>query len=70
MPLSWRSTASWGEVPAVVSTVAVELADLRRFVSDRLGVAAAPASAIVVERMPLLPSGKPDRLAVRALLRH
>ena len=60
----------WGEVPAVVSTVAVELADLRRFVSDRLGVAAAPASATVVERMPLLSSGKPDRFAVRALLRH
>jgi len=63
-----QESARWGEVPVVVSTVDVDLPTLRRFVSDRLGVAAAPDRVAVVERIPLLATGKPDRVAIRAAL--
>jgi O-succinylbenzoic acid--CoA ligase len=49
-----------------VSTVAVELAPLRALVADRLGPAAAPARIVVLEALPMLSSGKPDRLAIRS----
>ena len=58
----------WGEVPVVVTTVAVDLASLRATVSDALGVAAAPAAVEVLDALPLLASGKPDRVALAASL--
>ena len=57
----------WGEVPVLVSTSEVSPAELKPLVVESLGRAAVPASVIVLERMPLLVSGKPDRLAIREL---
>jgi o-succinylbenzoate---CoA ligase len=58
--------AEWGEAPAVVTPVPVDLDALREAVAA-MGVAARPARVIVVERMPELPSGKPDRIAAARL---
>lgn len=60
--------ARWGQVPVIVSTVSMELAELRAIAREGLGVAAAPARLVVVGDIPLLSSGKPDRLAIRARL--
>jgi len=57
-------STKWGEVPVVVSTVAVDLASLRATISAALGVAAAPAAVEVLDALPLLASGKPDRVAL------
>jgi O-succinylbenzoic acid--CoA ligase len=46
----------------------MDLAELREFARGALGVAAAPARLVVVDDIPLLSSGKPDRLAIRARL--
>jgi O-succinylbenzoic acid--CoA ligase len=51
----------------VVSTVDVDLVALRSLASAALGAAAAPARVVVVDGIPLLATGKPDRLALRAL---
>jgi len=58
----------WGEVPVLVATSGYDLADLKALVVPSLGRAAAPASVVVLERMPLLASGKPDRRAIRELV--
>ena len=58
----------WGEVPVIVSTQAADLAALRREVAARLGKAAAPAAVITVENLPVLSSGKPDRVALTRLV--
>ena len=60
--------ARWGQVPVVVSTRAMDLAELRAIARGGLGVAAAPARLVVVDDIPMLSSGKPDRLAIRAQL--
>ncbi|KQO82339.1 hypothetical protein ASF17_04280 [Frigoribacterium sp. Leaf263] len=55
----------WGEVPVVVTTEdAPDLTDLRRALVERAGRAAAPDRIVVVDELPLLPSGKPDRVAL------
>ena len=56
----------WGQVPVVVATRDMPLGELRALAVAALGVAAAPSRLVVVERIPLLASGKPDR---RALLK-
>ena len=56
----------WGQAPVVVTTVPLELDELRDAVAA-MGVAARPARVIVVERMPELASGKPDRVAAARL---
>ena len=56
----------WGEVPVVVSTVSMPLAELRALVANELGPAAAPAGIVVVDSIPLLASGKPDRVSLRS----
>jgi o-succinylbenzoate---CoA ligase len=58
----------WGTVPVVVSPVAVDLAALRTAAKRALGNAAAPAAVVVVDAIPLLPTGKPDRRALAALV--
>ncbi|MFC0680008.1 AMP-binding protein [Lysobacter korlensis] len=58
--------AEWGQAPAVVTTVPVELDTLQDAVAA-MGVAARPAQVMVVDRMPQLPSGKPDRIAAARL---
>jgi O-succinylbenzoic acid--CoA ligase len=60
--------ARWGQAPVVVSTRSMDLAELREITRQSLGVAAAPARLVVVGDIPLLSSGKPDRLAIRARL--
>ncbi len=70
--------ARWGEVPVVVTVPAsgrdtppahtdAVLAGIRQAVASALGKAARPARLVTVEEIPLLASGKPDRLALRAL---
>jgi len=61
----------WGEVVTAVIVPAdpsapPQLADIRAHVRDRLPVYAAPAALLLVPEIPLLPSGKPDREALRA----
>jgi O-succinylbenzoic acid--CoA ligase len=56
----------WGQAPAVVTTVPVALETLREAVTA-MGVAARPARVIVIDRMPELSSGKPDRMRAARL---
>ena len=55
----------WGQVPVVVATRDMPLDELRALAVAELGVAAAPSRLVVVERIPLLASGKPDRVGLR-----
>jgi o-succinylbenzoate---CoA ligase len=62
----------WGErVTAVIvpadETAPPELADLRAAVAAKLPCHAAPRAAVYVPEIPMLTSGKPDRLAVRMI---
>lgn len=57
----------WGEVPVVVTTRPIELADLRAAVGASLGAAAAPDRVITLDAIPTLSSGKPDRTTIRGL---
>jgi o-succinylbenzoate---CoA ligase len=67
-----RPDPEWGQrvVAAVVPSGdrAPDLADLRRWVADRLGAAAAPRQLHVLAAVPTLHTGKPDRRAVAALI--
>ena len=62
----------WGEVPVVVTEgdAALPLTALRETVAEVLGRAAAPARVIEVGRLPRLASGKPDRVALSAVVRE
>jgi O-succinylbenzoic acid--CoA ligase len=66
-----RPDATWGHrvvatvVPSPGATPA--LPELREWVSDRLGRHAAPRQLHVLDALPLLHTGKPDRRAVAAL---
>ncbi len=60
----------WGEVPVVVvareaSAEAYDLDELRTIVGTQLGVAGRPAALIEVDELPVLASGKPDRVTLR-----
>ncbi|MBE1536446.1 AMP-binding protein [Actinomadura algeriensis] len=65
-----RPDPEWGErVAAVVVPAAgapLTLAELRAFVRETMPAHAAPRELERVERIPLLPSGKPDRARLRA----
>jgi o-succinylbenzoate---CoA ligase len=66
-----RPDAEWGELVTAVVVPAdpsapPRLADIRGHVRDRLPGWAAPTALLLVPEMPLLPSGKPDRAALRA----
>jgi O-succinylbenzoic acid--CoA ligase len=58
----------WGEVPVVVSPVEADLEQVREAVAGVLGAPARPERIVVIEELPLLPSGKPDRTALRLLV--
>jgi O-succinylbenzoic acid--CoA ligase len=62
-----RASGEWGEVPVVVTEHPVDLEVVRARVGDALGRAARPAEVLVVDRLPMLASGKPDRRAARTL---
>ena len=57
----------WGDVPVVVTTRDADLGAVRDAVAASLGRAAAPRRIVVVDELPLLPSGKPDRRALAIL---
>ena len=58
----------WGEVPVVMTaTGGVDLPTMRAVIGERLGRAAAPRRIVVVDPMPLLSNGKPDRVRLAAL---
>lgn len=57
----------WGQVPVVAATRAVDLPALRAAVAGRLGRAAAPHRVLVLDPLPSLASGKPDRRRIAAL---
>lgn len=61
-------SAEWGEVPVIVTTAPVDLAVMRTTVGAALGRPAAPSRVELVDSIPLLPSGKPDRVALREWL--
>jgi O-succinylbenzoic acid--CoA ligase len=58
--------AEWGQVPVVVAPRAagVSLAGIRSSAAAALGRAAAPARLLIVDEIPQLASGKPDRRAL------
>ncbi|MDR6571813.1 O-succinylbenzoic acid--CoA ligase [Curtobacterium sp. 320] len=62
-----RASGEWGEVPVVVTERPLDLEVVRAAVGDALGRAARPADVVVVERLPMLATGKPDRRAIRAI---
>jgi O-succinylbenzoic acid--CoA ligase len=62
----------WGELVTAVIVLAddsapPELADLRAAVAARLPRYAAPRAVVFVPEIPMLTSGKPDRLAIRMI---
>jgi O-succinylbenzoic acid--CoA ligase len=57
----------WGQVAVVASTVAVPLHVVRAAVAERLGREAAPDRILLLDAMPTLATGKPDRLRIAAL---
>jgi O-succinylbenzoic acid--CoA ligase len=63
-----RASAEWGEVPVVVSAVPVDLDSLRARAGAALGRAARPAEVILVDTVPMLASGKPDRRAIASMV--
>ena len=63
------SSEQWGQVPVVVATSAgATIADVRARVGAELGPPARPDRILVVDRIPLLSTGKPDRRAVAVLV--
>jgi len=58
----------WGEVPVVVTTQSADLATVRRAVGAALGPEARPDRIRVLDALPTLPSGKPDRLTIARLV--
>lgn len=59
-----RADDRWGEVPVVVTVGSGSLAAVRAAVESALGPEARPADILVVESIPLLSSGKPDRMTL------
>ncbi len=58
---------TWGHVPVVVTTKNLDLTALRLGIGAELGPEARPDRVLTIPEIPLLPSGKPDRLALTAL---
>ncbi|MCS6578484.1 AMP-binding protein [Curtobacterium poinsettiae] len=63
-----RSAGEWGEVPVIVTEQPLDPDTVRAHVGAALGRAARPADVVLVDRIPMLASGKPDRRAVQALV--
>lgn len=57
----------WGQVPVVVSMLDLPIDVVRAAVGEALGRQAAPQRILVVDAIPLLASGKPDRLGIASL---
>jgi O-succinylbenzoic acid--CoA ligase len=61
--------AEWGQTPVVVTDIAADLDDVRTAVAHAVGREAAPSRVVVVAGIPVLSSGKPDRLSIAAMVR-
>ena len=61
-----QPSTEWGQVPVVVvdAPPAIHLSELRAAIAAELGRAAAPARIVLVDHLPMLASGKPDRVAI------
>lgn len=57
----------WGAQVAAAVVGSVNPDAVRRHAQEHLGSHAAPKIVLTLDKLPLLPNGKPDRLAVRAL---
>ncbi|HET6826295.1 MAG TPA: class I adenylate-forming enzyme family protein, partial [Amnibacterium sp.] len=58
----------WGEVPVVMTAAGgTDLPTMRAVIGERLGRPAAPRRIVVVDPMPLLSNGKPDRVRLTEL---
>lgn len=57
----------WGQAPAVITTGLADESAVRATLVDALGPAATPATVLRLDALPLLDSGKPDRVALTAL---
>ena len=59
----------WGEAPVVITTRAIALDVVRQAVANQLSsAAAAPARVMLIDEIPLLSTGKPDRLALATVV--
>ncbi len=58
----------WGQAPAIATTQNADEQTIREAIGAMLGAAARPIAVVTVPAIPLLSSGKPDRVALRALL--
>jgi O-succinylbenzoic acid--CoA ligase len=65
---SWYADEEWGQVPAIVSTTAIDLDAVRSLIEAKLGKAARPYRAVGVDVIPTLTSGKVDRVAVHEIV--
>lgn len=57
----------WGAQVAAAVVGSVNPDAVRQHAQEQLGSHAAPKIVLTLDRLPMLPSGKPDRLAIRAL---
>jgi O-succinylbenzoic acid--CoA ligase len=60
---------TWGQVPVLVTITDPDLAETRALLAEALGPHARISRVAQVREIPLLSSGKPDRLAVLALIK-
>jgi len=65
---TWFEDESWGQVPAVVSTTALDRDAVRSLIERTLSKESLPYRFATVDEIPRLESGKIDRRAVRALV--
>lgn len=59
--------SEWGESPVVVTEVALDLDAAQHAVAAQLGPEARPLRILLLDRIPLTATGKPDRVALTAL---
>lgn len=58
----------WGQVPVIIGTTPIDVSAARALIGSRLGAHARPDRFVRVAEIPLLGSGKPDRVALTALI--
>lgn len=54
----------WGQVPVIVGVTGIDLDNARNVIGAKLGAHARPDRFVLVPEIPLLGSGKPDRVAI------
>lgn len=65
--VTWYADDTWGQVPALVSTTALDRDAVRDLIERELSKEARPYRFVTVAEIPRLSSGKVDRRAVREL---